>query len=139
MTNRLKAAEDALRLSAESSQKSSEPTSGLKAIFVGPDGPRTVWRLLIFGALVVVLLGSFVLFRHGGPQGFREAQERLKHVAPTPFLVGESEGIAFVLLCVATLTMGRIEHRKFSEYGLPLGQALGKNLCLGWIWGFLAI
>ena len=137
-SNQLRA-DEAPQLSTKGFQKRSQPTSGLKPIFVGPEGLRVGWRLLIFAVLVVVLLGSFVVFRHGGPQGFREAQERLKHVPPTPFLVGESEGIAFVLLCVATLTMGRIEHRKFSEYGLPLGQALGKNLWLGWIWGFLAI
>ncbi|HYA64685.1 MAG TPA: CPBP family intramembrane glutamic endopeptidase [Candidatus Sulfotelmatobacter sp.] len=44
-----------------------------------------------------------------------------------------------MLLCVATFTMGKIEHRKFSAYGLPLRQALGKDFWIGSLSGFLAI
>jgi uncharacterized protein len=35
--------------------------------------------------------------------------------------------------------MGRIENRKFSEYGLPLRQTLGKDFWIGCLSGFLAI
>jgi membrane protease YdiL (CAAX protease family) len=111
----------------------------LKRIFVGPNGLRTGWRLLIFVTLVVVLLGGFVLIRNGGPQGFREAQRHAGQITVTPLLMGGSEAAAFVLLCVAALIMGKIEHRKFSEYGLPLRQALGKDFWRGGLWGFLAI
>jgi membrane protease YdiL (CAAX protease family) len=47
--------------------------------------------------------------------------------------------IAFAILCLATLVMGRIENRKFSEYGLPLRQALGKDFWIGCLSGFLSI
>jgi uncharacterized protein len=136
--NQLNFAADSPLSPAEPSQLSSPP-SGLKTIFVGPNGLRAGWRLLIFVILVVVLLGSFVLIRNGGVQGFREAQKHAGEITVTPLLMGGSEGIAFVLICVATLIMGRIEHRKFSEYGLPLRQALGKNLWIGCVSGFLAI
>ena len=130
--NQLKFAADAPLLPAH-------PISGLRTIFAGPNGLRTGWRLLIFVALVVVLLGGFVLIRNGGLQGFREAQRHAGQITVTPLLMGGSEAIAFVLLCVATLIMGKIEHRKFSEYGLPLRQALGKDFWIGCLSGFLAI
>ncbi len=133
------AVEAAPLLSAEPSQKGSHPTSGLKPIFSGPNGLRAGWRVLIFAALVVVLLGSFVLIRAGGVQSLREAQKHAGELTVTPLLMFKGEGMAFLLLCVATLIMGKIEHRKFSEYGLPLRHALRKDFWIGALSGFLAI
>jgi membrane protease YdiL (CAAX protease family) len=129
----------ALLSSTEPSRSHSKPRSGLKPIFVGPNGLRAGWRLLIFLPLVVVLLGGFILVRSGGPQGFREAQRHAGQITVTPFLMGGSEGAVFLLVCVATLIMGKIEHRNFSEYGLPLRQALRKDFWIGLSSGFLAI
>jgi uncharacterized protein len=137
--NRLKEAENLPVLSTDTFQPSSRFTSGLQSIFVGPDRLRAGWRLLIFVTLVVVLLGGFLLIRNGGVEGFREARKHAGEITVTPLLMFGSEGIAFLLLCVATLTMGKIEHRKFSEYGLPLRQALGKDFWIGAFSGFLAI
>ena len=113
--------------------------SSLKAIFAGPRGLRAGWRLLIFVVLVVALLGGFVVIRNGGVQGFREAQRHAGEITLTPLLVAGSEGGALLLVCVATLIMGRIEQRKFDEYGLPLRHALGKDFWIGAASGFLAI
>jgi uncharacterized protein len=121
------------------SSEPSHPAFGLKPIFIGPNGLRAGWRVLIFVVLVVVLLGSFLLIRNGGVQGFREAQKHAGEITVTPLLMFRSEGIAFLLLCVATLIMGKLEHRKFSEYGLPLRHALGKGFWIGSLSGFLAI
>jgi membrane protease YdiL (CAAX protease family) len=138
-TNQLKFSADAPTLPTDPSHPTSHPTSGLKSIFVGPNGLRAGWRLLIFVVLLLVLLGGFLLIRDGGIQGFREAQKHAGEITVTPLLMGRSEGMVFVLLCVATLIMGKIEHRKFSEYGLPVRGALGKDFWLGSLWGFLAI
>jgi hypothetical protein len=89
--------------------------------------------------LVVVLLGGFLLIRNGGLQGFQEAQKHGAEVTVTPLLAVWSDGMAFLLLCAATLIMGKIEHRKFSEYGLPLRRAMGKDVCVGVLSDFLAI
>jgi membrane protease YdiL (CAAX protease family) len=113
--------------------------SSAPGIFQGPNGLRTGWRLLIFAALLVTLLASFVLIRSGGVQGFKEARRHAGEVTVTPLLMIKGEGIAFLLLCVATLIMARLEHRKFSEYGLPLRPALGKNFGIGVLTGFSAI
>ena len=117
----------------------SQPASGIRALFLGPRGLRAGWRLLIFIGLVGVLLGGAILIGHGGPQGLRDAQKHLGEVTVTPFLMGSSEAIMFSLLCLATLVMGRIEKRKFSQYGLPWRQALRKDFWIGCLAGFLAI
>jgi uncharacterized protein len=139
LANQLKFSADTPLLATEPSQPGSHPTSGLKLIFVGPNGLRAGWRLLIYVVLVGVLLGGFVLIRNGGFQGLREAQKNAGQITVTPLLMGGSEAIAFVLLCVAALIMAKIEHRKFSEYGLPLRQALRKDFWIGCLAGFLAI
>jgi membrane protease YdiL (CAAX protease family) len=110
-----------------------------RGIFHGPNGLRAGWRLLIFTALVVTLLASFVLIRSGGVQAFKEAQKLAATITVTPLLMIKAEAIAFLLLCVATLIMTKIEHRKFREYGLPFRQALRKDFWVGALSGFLAI
>lgn len=127
------------RRAKDDSHQHLQPAIGLKSIFTGPNGLRAGWRLLIFAVLIVILLGAFVLIRNGGVQGFREAQRHAGEITVTPLLMGGAEAIAFVLLCVATFVMGKIEHRKFSEYGLPLRQAFGKDFWIGALSGFLAI
>jgi membrane protease YdiL (CAAX protease family) len=111
---------------------------GWKPIFIGPNGLRAGWRLLIYAVLVVAFVGSFLIIRTGGVEGFREAQRHAGEMIVTPLLMGWSEGMAFVLVCVATLIMGKIEGRKFGEYGLPM-RDVRRNLGRGCLWGFLAI
>jgi membrane protease YdiL (CAAX protease family) len=53
--------------------------------------------------------------------------------------MGSNEALVFLILCFITWIMGKIEHRKFSEYGLPPRQALGKDFWFGSLLGFLAI
>jgi uncharacterized protein len=107
-------------------------TSGLKPIFTGPSGLRAGWRLLIFLALLGVPAAGLLAIAHA--RGGRPEQ-----VTVTPFLMGANEGLVLLILCLVTWVMGRIEHRKFSEYGLPLRQALGKGFGIGSLMGFLAI
>jgi membrane protease YdiL (CAAX protease family) len=137
--NRLKAAENLPVFSTQSFQPSSHPTFGLKPIFVGPNGLRAGWRLLTFFAWFGVLFGGFVLIRAGGPQGFREQYRNQSHITITPLVMGGSEAIILLFLCIAALVMGKLEHRKFSEYGLPLRLALRKDFWIGSLTGFLTI
>jgi membrane protease YdiL (CAAX protease family) len=139
IANQLKAAENVPVLSTESFPPSSRLTFGLKPIFVGPNGLRAGWRLLLFLALFAVLFGSFVLIKAGGPQGFQEKYRNQSHITITPLVMGESEAITLLFLCGAAVIMSKVEHRKFSEYGLPLRQALRKDFWIGSSMGFLAI
>lgn len=108
--------------------------SGSKPIFIGPNGLRAGWRLLIFLAIVVSLIATtrtiLVHFLH---------PPATARTVLTPGDVAIGEGLAFLFICVATLIMARIEHRQFSDYGLPLRFILRKNFWLGALCGFLAI
>lgn len=131
--NQLKAADSTAPVSV------SQPASGMRSLFLGPRGLRVGWRLLIFIGLLVVLFGGAALVSHGGPQGLRNALKHVDEVTVTPFKMGASEAVVFALLCLATLVMGGLENRKFSEYGLPLRQALGKDFWIGCLSGFLSL
>ena len=139
--NPVKAVENLPVSSTESSQAISRPTFGLPSIFAGPNGLRAGWRVLMFIALLAVLFGSFVLIRAGGPEALREAYRNQKQsqITITPLLMGASEAITLLVLCVVALVMGKIEHRKFGEYGLPLRLALRKDFWVGSLIGFSAI
>jgi membrane protease YdiL (CAAX protease family) len=139
IATQFKSAESLPVSSTDAFQPSSLLTFGLKRIFVGPHGVRAGWRLLMFLALFAILFGGFVLIRAGGPQGFLEKYRNQSHITITPLVMGGSEAITLLFLCGAALIMGTLEHRKFSEYGLPLRKAMGKDFWLGSFWGFLTI
>ena len=137
--NPVKAAENLAVASTESFQRSSRSKLGLKRISIGPNGMRAGWRVLMFIALFGLLLGGFVLIRAGGPEAFREQYKNQSHITITPLLIGGSEAITLLFLCIAALVMGNLEHRKFGEYGLPVQLALRKDFWVGSLTGFLAI
>jgi membrane protease YdiL (CAAX protease family) len=99
---------------------------------VGPTGLRAGWRLLIFFVILCVpAAGLFFIARASGA--------RPGETAITPLLLGMNDAVLFLILCAVTWIMGKIEHRKFSEYGLPWRQALRKDFWVGASFGFLAI
>jgi len=114
----------------------SAASSGLRTVSFGPNGLRVVWRLLIFASLIAVLLSAAVLIRNGGLQGLQEARKRSANATPTPLLLGGAELSVFVLLCLTTRIMAKIEHRKFGVYGLPLRRAFRKEFWVGSLLGF---
>jgi hypothetical protein len=93
----------------------------------------------MFLVMTAFLFGTFVLIRAGGPGGFREQYKNQGHVTITPLVMGGSEAITLLFLCAAALVMGKFEHRKFGEYGLPVRLVLGKDFWAGGLIGFLAI
>jgi membrane protease YdiL (CAAX protease family) len=113
-------------------QPPSRSGSGLRPIFVGPNGIRAGWRLLIFLAIYAALVTIQGLIAP------RLGQQ------PTPGVImagpaGWGEGLGFVFVMIAAAVMARIERRKISDYGLPLRLALRKNFWLGALLGFLSI
>jgi uncharacterized protein len=118
--NRLNATEH-VPVSGELFPTRSHPTSGLQLVFIGPNGLRAGWRMLIFVALIVVLLAGFVLVRSGGLQGFRDAQKHAAQVTVTPLLLGGSEAIAFVLFVCGYFHHG--EHRASQIQRIRAGTA----------------
>lgn len=121
----------------DASRPESKVRSGATRVFLGPNGLRAGWRLLIF---LLILQGLSTGLRLG---------LRLLHVASlnpsaragmlVPLEVARGDAISFLLVSIAALIMAKIEHRKFGEYGLPLRPGLLKHFWEGTLWGFLGI
>ncbi|HWZ59714.1 MAG TPA: type II CAAX endopeptidase family protein [Gemmatimonadaceae bacterium] len=103
--------------------------STLHWIFVGPNGIRAGWSILIFVALLFAI-GAAVLFvlRHipGVPRGETSAGLALSETS-----------IVFTVL-VATAIMARIEGRSVLNYGLRDRQWL-RRFVVGALWGLVLI
>src|SRR5580658_6483390 len=93
--NRTKAAENLPALPNVAFHSSSHVSFGLKQIFVGSNGLRAGWRLLMFLDLFGVLWGGIALIRAGGPQAIPEQYKNQSHITITPLLMGGSEAITF--------------------------------------------
>jgi len=99
----------------------------LRWIFVNEHRLRAGWRLAIF--IVLYILGG---------KGLDWLFTRFK--LPVDFtwqgtLVGTMIDFSFV--CALSWMMSRIEHERFSAYGLPLSRDAGKLLAKGLVWGFI--
>jgi membrane protease YdiL (CAAX protease family) len=101
------------------------PPSGMRKIFIGPDGLRAGWRLLIYLAMfaaIYVGLGMVVQLVH--PKPF-----------PSMWLLLVGDSLLLVSAVLPVLMMMRLESRSFGDYGLPLGGAFGRFFWTGWAWG----
>ncbi len=100
----------------------------MQKIFLGREGLRPVWRLVLY---VLIYRGLrfclFFLLAYGIPD--------------TLFLWRQTAaelGLAIIVLAPAFL-MSRIEGRAFGCYGLPLGKAFGRLFWVGALWGIISL
>jgi len=101
----------------------------MHTIFVGPQGLRTGWRLLLYVVMwrgLRMLLG--VLLEDIDP-----------HLAIKLWLDMITELGSFVVVAIPAVVMGWIERRPFGDYGLPRRGAFGKSFWVGMVWGIVAI
>jgi len=105
--------------------------SFLKKTFVGPNGLRAFWRLLIFVGMVgsIFFLINFLVHR------FRHHPAVLDFSART---VLRQDGLAFLVVLLAAAVMSHFEKRTLADYGLPLRGAFGLRFWEGIVWGFRA-
>jgi membrane protease YdiL (CAAX protease family) len=106
-------------------------SSGARAVFIGPQGLRAGWRVLIFIALLVAVRFALVF-----PLG-KLIGNLGTDFSPRTVLI--SEFFAFAVVLIATAIMGRFERRGFADYGLPFRFAFGKQFWAGALWGFLML
>jgi len=108
---------------------------GVERIFLGPNGIRAGWRLLIaIGLFVVFALAIQMVMKHIPPlQAWQRAQSRTVF---TPGLLILSEGVAALSLVLAALVMTFIEKRTFADYGWPPNEAFAKRFWQGVPYGF---
>ena len=99
-----------------------------RRIFVGAQGVRAGWRLLIFAVLVVLMKAAIWPL-------LRRIEDRLPEgLSPAVVILIFTPYVAIFL--IASFLMGRFEHRSLADYGLPLRRMLGKQFWTGALWGF---
>lgn len=98
----------------------------LRRIFVGPDGLRPGWSLVLY----LSMFALFLVIEDWWAESLY-LSELWSQMA--------SELSILVAAVIPTLVMGRIEKRLWGAYGLPLRQAFSKLFWVGAIWGFLGI
>ena len=104
-------------------------------IFLGPNGIRAGWRILIAIAVFTMLqLGlSFALIHIPAVRAWAHSRDK-NVMTPGALLFGE--GITAFLAILTGLIMTAIEKRSFADYGLPVDAAFGKRFCQGLPYGF---
>jgi uncharacterized protein len=106
--------------------------SKTKRIFIGPNGLRAGWRLLIFMAIVMAMSKvAQMIIRRFFPAALDPTQL-------TPMRIIAPDLLFCFILAVAAWVMSKIEGRMMGQYGLPRNEALGKNFRVGLLIGLLA-
>ncbi|HVW76135.1 MAG TPA: CPBP family intramembrane glutamic endopeptidase [Alloacidobacterium sp.] len=111
----------------------SEETRGIRRVFVGKDGIRAGWSILIFLLIFAALETLFMLVA-----GHYLRQHMKPKAAVGPGIALLQEFCQFVLLLVATGIMAAIEKKRVDAYGYA-GSAKLARFLFGLIWGFVAI
>jgi len=108
------------------------PPSTLRQIFIGPNGIRAGWRLMIFIAIIFALTSiiRFLRGHHGPPP-------KVTLESPVPTIV--REWLGFALAAIAALIMSRIEKQPWGNYGMPPRQAFGSRFWIGALLGFAGL
>jgi len=100
----------------------------MRKIFLGRDGLRPIWRLVLYLLMYRGLrFFLFVLLAYGLPDAlflWRQTAAEL--------------GLAIIAVAPALL-MSRVEGRAFGCYGLPLRNAFGKLFWGGALWGMISL
>jgi len=106
--------------------------STAKRIFIGPNGLRAGWRLLIF---MVIFMAMAAVARLILKRFFLEG---LDPVQLTPMRIIVPDLFVCFILAVAAGIMSKIEGLRMGQYGLPRRDALGNKFWLGLLIGLLA-
>lgn len=107
------------------------PPASWRKAFIGPNGLRAGWRLVIFNLIFFLLTGlAALIFKRG--LGIRQVT-----FTPVLFLLVE----AVYLLCgwLSVTLMARLERRPLAVYGVPWRKAFGGFFWEGTIWGFVSV
>jgi uncharacterized protein len=100
--------------------------------FIGRNGLRAGWRLLIY--LLIVIGFSIVI-----TAAVRMTLHPRKGVPPGVWAQLAQEVVGFAVAFGAAMIMSRIEHRPLGVYGLPGREIFGSKFGLGFVFGLLEI
>jgi uncharacterized protein len=108
----------------------------IEKIFIGPNGIRAGWRLLIFVVLLLCLIPVARFVGHLLTSGRPPSNQDELTADPINLLLG---ALIFFLVVVAAFIMSKIEGRPMRAYGIPVRGAFGRNFWVGALAGFLAL
>jgi membrane protease YdiL (CAAX protease family) len=116
------------------------PPPVFEKIFIGRDGLRAGWSLLVFMAvLVVVLFAAQWISSRIHPHASKHAPNIEEIAANVPIkLMLLNEAIPFLAVLLATWIMSKIERRPNSVYGLG-GRRKVAHFFAGLIWGVVCL
>jgi uncharacterized protein len=118
-----------------------EVENSWKGVFVGPNGIRAGWRLLI-AFLIFAAIGKglvFVFLRIPSLAGHLHPPAKGQPFSITPWGQIFSEGATVLVLLFTVWLMSLFEKKSFAEYGLPGRGAFGKRFWQGIAFGFASI
>jgi membrane protease YdiL (CAAX protease family) len=103
-----------------------------KRIFIGPNGLRAGWRLLIFIAIIMAMSAvARIILKRFYPAALDPTQL-------TPMRIIAPDLLVCFILAVAAWIMSKMEGRRPGQYGLPRSEALRKHFWVGLLIGLLA-
>lgn len=110
--------------------------NSFKSIFFGPNGLRAGWRVILFVVSVIALQQAFVFLTvliviRGLKIQLTDDLE--------PISLGATDALLLLATIIVTLSAARLEHRQWSDYGLPGRRAFGPLFWQGAVFGFAAV
>ncbi len=112
--------------------------STLRKVFVGEDGIRAGWSLLIFLALFAGIALSANLIIHRLHPSFAKTPQAASEAMGKPRFMLIGEAIQFLLTFLVTWIMSKIERRPNSAYGFG-GRRRLPNFMAGLGWGVVCL
>lgn len=109
----------------------------VRKVFLGRQGIRSGWRLLLFLLVAGVVI---VALRLGIKLGLPALAQFLRYKEGEPFdprVLAISELLAAAAILFSGWVMSRVERRPFGSYGLPAKGAFGLRFWEGFLWGIL--
>jgi membrane protease YdiL (CAAX protease family) len=126
---------------------SSGPPVRQTSIWIGPNGLRAGWSLLIY-AIIIVALGASLTFASRAIHNYHhpedkhltmaqlQAKSKVAAQSMSPKKGVTQEGLLFLVVLLATWIMSRIEKRPFGQYGLGGNQRRWPQFAQGFVFGF---
>lgn len=104
-------------------------------LFVGPDGLRSFWCLLVYLLILTIPIAILATLAHMMHAGHASAGKKQLELTPLTSIV--MEWIQFAIVFFATWVMSRIEGRSVFHYGLARSSRRIHWLVTGAFWGLL--
>lgn len=107
--------------------------SSLKSVFVGLNGVRSGWRVLLFYSLLVALIFFLIVAIRAIRAALGAPPPVTNALTPGRGLL--NEGVVLFGVLLTSAIFARCERRSLADYGLPLRRAFAARFWEGTLWG----